>query len=874
MLLKETLLDSGWNLAHTVTLPSREKQTFESSGLALSEVTHRFLAASKTGLYLHQREAVSRFLDGSNVCMTTGTASGKSLPFYLAGIDQLARNPSSKIIAVYPMKALGYEQEERWKQALAQAGLTAHVGRIDGQVSTKARPEILRRSSVVILTPDVIHAWLLNNLGDKAVLTFLRQVALMIVDEVHSYTGVFGSNSAFLFRRLQHAMTMLRSKPSYICASATIANPQAHLAKLFGAEFALIGSDSDTSPRHAVEVQLATPRPEADMLSQVTDLLQQIAEKSDSKFIAFVDSRKQAEHISSILARSQDQSQDEEQETEAHFDFDFLRRLNVLPFRSGFEEHDRSIIQERLKSGSLRGVVSTSALELGMDISQLGTGILVGVPRSSTSLFQRIGRIGRHGSGTVVIVNTGTIYDEAIFRNPQELLNRPMAESSLYLENTRIQYIHALCLARQGGEHDKVRSAVSGEETTEMETEVAWPAGFLDICRRERLGEVPADLQNMKAEAGEEPNHTFPLRDVESQFKIEFKQGPEQRQLGAVSHGQMMREAYPGAIYYYITKPYRIYSVDMRSRVIRARAEKHYTTNPQNLPTCVFPNLSEGNIHRAKSHDTLSAVECNLQIREAVCGYKERRGPNKAFHGYPILSTTSGISFGLDRFVRNYFTTGIIVTHPALNWDGVDCNLMASLIYEGFLMLVPFERQDMGVAVDKHRTPREGIEQGSKFIALHDQTYGSLRLSGRLLEEQWLRGTLAKAVELCREQEVTSEHPNTLAALEAVSASANQAETASVFGTDSASASAPEDCALVILPGSRGLKIDTGAVEEFEVEDVFYHPSFNGLSYRGRRHSLKGETSKNVVPISALKEIPGESLMGYYDFNTGEIAPI
>ena len=200
MLLKETLLESGWSLAHTVTLASREKQVFSSDELALSAVAHRFLAKSGAKLYLHQREAVHSFLDGANVCMTTGTASGKSLPFYIAGIDQLARNPDSKIIAVYPMKALGYEQEERWKQALSQSGLTAQVGRIDGQVPTKTRLDILRRSSVIILTPDIIHAWLLNNVSDKAVLTFLKRTALMVVDEVHSYTGVFGSNSAFLFR--------------------------------------------------------------------------------------------------------------------------------------------------------------------------------------------------------------------------------------------------------------------------------------------------------------------------------------------------------------------------------------------------------------------------------------------------------------------------------------------------------------------------------------------------------------------------------------------------------------------------------------------------------------------------------------------------
>ena len=872
MLLNETLLASGWDVAHTVILPSREKHVFDAGELVLSQATQRFLDASTSTLYLHQKEAVQGFTDGFNVCMTTGTASGKSLPFYISGIEQLAQNPNSKVVAVYPMKALGYEQEERWRQALAQSGLKAQVGRIDGQVPTKTRMDILRRSSVVILTPDIIHAWLLNNVGEKTVLTFMKHVALMVVDEVHSYTGVFGSNSAFLFRRLQHAMTVLGSHPKYICASATIANPQAHLTKLFGENFKLIGSESDTSPRHQVTVQLASPKPEADLLSQVTDLLRQIAENSDSKFIAFVDSRKQAEHISSILARSQDQSQ-EEDDADFGLDFDYLRRLNVLPFRSGFEEADRTLIQERLKSGSLRGVVSTSALELGMDISQLGTGILVGVPRSSTSLFQRIGRIGRHGSGVVVIVNTGSIYDEAIFRNPQDLLNRPMAESSLYLENSRVQYIHALCLARQGGEHDKVQAALNKEETTQIESEISWPAGFLELCRRERLGEVPADLQTMKAEAGEEPNHTFPLRDVESQFKIELKQGPEQRQLGSLSHGQMMREAYPGAIYHYIAKPYRVYSIDMRTRIVRVRSEKHYTTRPQNWPTCVFPNLTEGNVHRARSHADLTAAECNLQIREAVCGFKERRGPNENFYGYPILSTTAGISFGLDRFVRNYFTTGVILTHPVLNREGVDCDLIANLFHEAFLMMVPFERQDIGVAVDKHRTPREGIAQGSKFIALHDQTYGSLRLSGRVLEEQWLSKTLVKSVELCRSQELLLNQVNTLEALEALRDAASQAEGPKPFDVNSATASAPEDCVRIILPGSRGIKIDQGAAEEFEVEAVFYHPSFSGLSYRGKRYSMKGEANKSVIPITALEEVPGESLMGYYDYNTGEIVP-
>ena len=105
-------------------------------------------------------------------------------------------------------------------------------------------------------------------------------------------------------------------------------------------------------------------------------------------------------------------------------------------------------------------------------------------------------------------------------------------------------------------------------------------------------------MQNMKAEAGDSPNHIFPLRDVESQYSVEFKIGPETRRLGSLSFGQLMREAYPGAIYYYATTPYRVFKI--YNKVVKVRREKKYTSRPTCLPTCVYPNLSEGNIYNCK----------------------------------------------------------------------------------------------------------------------------------------------------------------------------------------------------------------------------------------------------------------------------------
>lgn len=226
----DSLEDNGWQVVYKHLIPSRSKEVYNIDDLELSEFNKRYLNTSfPEGLYKHQKEALKRFISGQNVCITSGTASGKSLIFYLGAIEKISADPDAKVIAIYPLKALGREQEERWIQALRAAGLTYAVGRIDGQVDTNRRLPILDNSQIVIFTPDIIHAWLLSNLSQKSVIKFLKKVSLIIVDEVHIYSGVFGSNSAFLFRRLQHIMKLLNNSPSYICASATIANPENHL---------------------------------------------------------------------------------------------------------------------------------------------------------------------------------------------------------------------------------------------------------------------------------------------------------------------------------------------------------------------------------------------------------------------------------------------------------------------------------------------------------------------------------------------------------------------------------------------------------------------------------------------------------------------
>ena len=874
---------NGWDMVDTQKIESREKQLFSHKELNVSKQAKLFLEEFyPDGLYMHQKEALKGLVDGQNACMLTGTASGKSMVFYAKGIDMLVQNHDARIIAIYPLKALGREQETKWAEALKDADMgDVMVGRIDGDIHVSMRKGILKKCKVVIMTPDIIHTWLLSNIGDRDIVNFLLKVSLIIVDEVHTYTGVFGSNAAYLFRRIRHLLVGAGKSLQFICASATMANPQTHLNNLFGVPFTLIGEELDTSPKHEVEIILLAPPRKGDFLTEVTKLIKYISVGSE-RFIAFIDSRKQTELISSILARK---NSGEEETDSTIIDGNPLETLNILPYRAGYEETDQQIIQQRLSQGLLKVVISTSALELGLDIPHLGIAILIGVPYSATSLLQRIGRIGRHGKGTVYIIHSGSFLDEVVFKNPERLRNRPLGESALYLNNPRVQYIHALCLARLGGEHDQLCN-VLGKVIAEndFKSSINWPDGFISLCKSERIGEITPDLQAMKAEAGDDPNHTYPLRDVESQFRVQLKRGPVQEDKGSLSYSQLLREAYPGAVYYYATQAFRVHTVRIQSRLVYVRPEKRYTTSPKSIPTQVFPNLISGNIYNARNHDELVVLETNIQVRESVTGFKEKRGsrqPDK--YNYPLSDHKLNIYYNMPRFTRNYFTSGVILTHPSLDsLSEPEIKTVVKLVYEAFLMSIPFERQDINHAYGRYRINRPPfINENSRFIAIYDQTYGSLRLSGYVMQENLMIAVFEQALEIANltdyqdndteEFQITSDVLNVIEVLlnsaKIKSSSINPISLEPEIDKDTDRSVSEQ----VIKPGSIGLALRNNN-QEYLIENLFFNPKIGQLCYRGRYLSQhESDSTKVIWFITDVVPIPGESQIGIYDYTTGEV---
>jgi len=368
----------------------------------------------------------------------------------------------------------------------------------------------------------------------------------------------------------------------------------------------------------------------------------------------------------------------------------------------------------------------------------------------------------------------------------------------------------------------------------------------------------------MKSEAGDDPNHAFPLRDVETRFKIEYKTGPLIEQKGSVSYNQLLRETYPGAVYFYITQPYRVYRVMWRQRTIRIRNEKRYYTKPSFLPTLVLPNLK--NIYDAKKYEDLIMIECDLQIRESICGFKERRGTKEIRYNYPLDGEDINVFYNQPSFAHTYFTTGIIFSHPSMNQTSINLELLAGLLFEAFLMVIPFERRDINFAYDKFRVNRDFIK------TVYDQTYGSLRLTTRLTEDKILKATLGKCLDLFEKHNIEK---SVLYCIKDLHSASHSIPCRLSIKKEEVSSVENNNFQKIIMPGSKGLDIRNDN-QEFEVENVFYHPK-EGLVYTGRHPWQKTkdfEDAKIRIPFNSLRKIPGVSKMGLYDYNTGEIKKI
>src|SRR6478609_5770038 len=369
-------------------------------------------------LYAHQAAALESAWEATTI-VTTGTASGKSLCFNLPTLEVLCTDSRARALYLYPTKALAQDQA----RALNAFGLPKQVrpAIYDGDTRREERLAIRRRSNLVLTNPDMLHVGILPNHAAWA--DFFANLAVVVVDEAHVYRGVFGAHVANVLRRLRRIAAAYGTEPRFLLTSATIANPAELAERLTGLQdVALIDDDGSPAPARRTAVwnpPLSDERLGArrSALGEAAELLARLV-RDGTRTICFIKSRKAVELLSRLVKDDLAQTHPE------------LVEL-VVPYRAGYTSQQRRELEARLTSGELMAVITTDALELGIDIGALDAAVCVTFPGTVASLRQMWGRAGRRGRGLAVYVAGEDALDQFFCRHPDEFLDRPVEAETL-----------------------------------------------------------------------------------------------------------------------------------------------------------------------------------------------------------------------------------------------------------------------------------------------------------------------------------------------------------------------------------------------------------------------------------------------------------
>jgi DEAD/DEAH box helicase domain-containing protein len=550
-------------------------------------------------LYAHQLDALRAAWEGPAI-VTTGTASGKSLCFNLPTLEVLCRDRRARALYLYPTKALAQDQA----RALACFGLSTQVrpAIYDGDTARETRAQIRRSANIVLTNPDMLHVGILPN--HPAWADLFANLAVVVVDEAHVYRGVFGSHVANVLRRLLRVAGAYGTEPRVLLASATIANPLELAERLTGLEgFSLIDEDASPAPRRTIAIwdppltdeALGTRR---SALGEAAELLAQLV-GDGARAICFMKSRKGVEVLSRLV-----------RDMLASTDPDLAEQ--VAPYRAGYTPQQRRELEGRLMRGELRAVITTDALELGIDIGELDAAVVVTFPGTVASLRQMWGRAGRRGRGLAVYVAGEDALDQFFCRHPDEFLDRPVEAAILDHESPLIYRSHLLCAAHEGplGAQDAEFLGPRWEAHAELLQSAGElrrrPAGAGAVYVPRRAGSYPAAEVSLRSVSGE----SFAIVDVSSG-----------ELLGSTEAARAHSTIHEGAVYMHLGRSYEVRELDLeRRRAFVAPFDGDWYTQPKRETDTEIVQLLD---RRSTLGVTLSLGE--VSVTETVLAYQRRR---------------------------------------------------------------------------------------------------------------------------------------------------------------------------------------------------------------------------------------------------------
>jgi DEAD/DEAH box helicase domain-containing protein len=426
----------GETLTAVRHFPARPAQWAEFPAWVHEDLRAAYKAKQIERLYSHQAAAAEAVHDGKNIVIVTPTASGKTLCYNLPVINAILENSDTRAMYLFPTKALAQDQLAEIHDVNQRLDNRFGVFTYDGDTPSDARKAIREKSQIVLTNPDMLHTGILPH--HTRWTRLFENLRYIVLDELHTYRGVFGSHLCNVLRRLRRVANFYGCNPQFICCSATIANPGELAGKLLETDVEVLNANGAPSAEKTfvfynppvVNRALGIRRSYINEACRVT----QEFLKRDLQTMVFANSRLHTELMLTYLQQANPQASG--------------RAANIRGYRGGYLPNERREIERGLRDGQIRGVVSTSALELGIDVGSLDSVVMAGYPGTIAAAWQRAGRAGRRsGSSCAVMVASSAPLDQFIVRNPDYFFDNTPEHAFIQPDNLEILVNHLKCAA-------------------------------------------------------------------------------------------------------------------------------------------------------------------------------------------------------------------------------------------------------------------------------------------------------------------------------------------------------------------------------------------------------------------------------------------
>ncbi|WP_457572639.1 DEAD/DEAH box helicase [Desulfovulcanus sp.] len=672
-----------------------------------SEPALKILAARKIdGLYSHQIKAIDLIRDGKNVVVATPTASGKSLIYNLPVLETIFNRPDSRALYLFPLKALAQDQKKSLQELLSSAGhdFIPDICIYDGDTKSWQRSKIRQRPPQILITnPDMLHLSILpyHHLWHD----FFQNLSYVVVDEVHTYRGVMGSHMAWVFRRLLRICRFYGRAPQFVFCSATIKNPQELSSDLTGLDVDCI--EESGAPRGRKHFLMARS-----LFGAATAGLKllELALKMGLRTIVYTQSRKMAELLAMWM---QDKGK--------------LFKHKVCAYRAGFLPEERRNIEARLSRGELLAVVSTSALELGIDIGNLDLCLMVGYPGSIMATWQRMGRVGRSGQeAAAIFIGHEDALDQYFLHHPKEFLGLEPEKAVINPYNPVIMGKHLICAAADlplKAEEDML-------QLKEVQKEID---GLL------ASGKLIADANGCEFYASTKyPHRHVDIRGSGQIFNLFAGRG--RKHIGHIDEYRAYHETHPGAIYLHMGKTYLAQDLDLDTRSVQLRLVKvpYFTRVRTEKSTEILQLVQAVSLGRAQ------LFHGKLRVTEKIVGYEKRLTYGQRFLGVvplelpPLVFETEGIWLAIPKDIQDK------VEKKFLHFMG-GIHALEHILIGIMPLLVLTDRNDLGgISIPMHTQVR------GPAVFVYDGVPGGLGLTAQaFVRARELLGRAKEVIKAC-----------------------------------------------------------------------------------------------------------------------------